>query len=132
MKYRFLFGFSQGICNADLQSWAGYLERNEEIRWSWAGQGNFDIYLCVFFDCYCEFNFCKRGWGLAYGFTKIWDFPHISWFPKSIVVQQPVRQLIYQVCYTRYHVSFYLWWIGFVLKHCEVPKYYDQDCRLAS
>ena len=37
-------------------------------------------------------------------------------------------QLIYQVCYTRYQVSFYLWWIGSVLKYCKLPKYYDQDC----
>ena len=35
---------------------------------------------------------------------------------------------MYQVCYTRYHVFFYLWLIGSVLKHCKVPKYYDQDC----
>ena len=41
-----------------------------------------------------------------------------------------MRQLLYQVCYTRYQVSFYLWWIGYVLKYCKVPKYYDQDCRL--
>ena len=31
--------------------------------------------------------------------------------------------------YTRYHDSFPLWLIGSVLKHCKVPKYYDQDCR---
>ena len=24
--------------------------------------------------------------------------------------------------------SFYLLWIGYVLKYCKVPKYYDQDC----
>ena len=35
---------------------------------------------------------------------------------------------MYQICYTRYHVSFYLWVIGSVLKHCKVPKYYEQDC----
>ena len=35
---------------------------------------------------------------------------------------------MYQVCYARYHVSFYLWLIGSVLKHCKVPKYYEQDC----
>ena len=39
-----------------------------------------------------------------------------------------MRQLAYQVCYTRYHISFYLWLIGSVLKR-KVPKYYDQDCR---
>ena len=41
-----------------------------------------------------------------------------------------MRQPVYQVCYTRYHVSFYLWLIESVLKHCKVPKYYDQDWRL--
>ena len=40
-----------------------------------------------------------------------------------------MRQLLYPVCYTRYHVLFYLWLIGSVLNHCKVPKYYDQDCR---
>ena len=41
-----------------------------------------------------------------------------------------MRQPVYQVCYTRYHVSFYLWLIESVLKHSKVPKYYDQDWRL--
>ena len=41
-----------------------------------------------------------------------------------------MRQLVYQVCYTRHHVSFYLWLIGSVLKYCKVLKYYGQDCRL--
>ena len=36
---------------------------------------------------------------------------------------------MYQSCSTRYHVSFYLWLIGSLLKHCKVPKYYEQDCR---
>ena len=38
----------------------------------------------------------------------------------------------YQVYCTRYQVSFYLWWIGSVLKYCKVPKYYGQDCRLSA
>ena len=42
-----------------------------------------------------------------------------------------MRQLVYQVCYTRYHVSLYLWLIGSVLKHCKVPKYYEWDCRFS-
>ena len=40
-----------------------------------------------------------------------------------------MRQLVYQVCYTRCQVSFYLWWIRSVLKYWKVPKYYGQDCR---
>ena len=50
--------------------------------------------------------------------------------PKSEVARQPVRKLVYKVRYIEYHVSFYLWLIGSVLKHCKVPNYYDQDCRL--
>ena len=34
---------------------------------------------------------------------------------------------MYQVCHIRYHISFYLWLIGSILKHCKVPKYYGQD-----
>ena len=40
-------------------------------------------------------------------------------------------QLVYQVYYTRCHSLFYLWLIGSILKHCKVPKYYEQDCRNA-
>ena len=46
-----------------------------------------------------------------------------------------MRQLVYQVCYTRYtryYVSFYLWQMGSLLNHYKVPKYYGQDCRLLS
>ena len=38
------------------------------------------------------------------------------WYPQ--VIQQFVRQLVYQDCYARYHVSVYLWLIGSELKHC--------------
>ena len=31
-----------------------------------------------------------------------------------------MRQLVYQVCYTRYQISFYLWWIGSLIKYCKV------------
>ena len=36
---------------------------------------------------------------------------------------------MYQVCYARYQVSFYLWWFRPKLNYQKVPKYYDQDCR---
>ena len=39
-----------------------------------------------------------------------------------------MKQLLYQVSYTRYQVSFTCEEIGPVLKHCKVPKNYDQDC----
>ena len=34
---------------------------------------------------------------------------------------------MYYDCYHRYFVSLYLWLIGSLLKHCKVPKYYNQD-----
>ena len=43
-------------------------------------------------------------------------------------MRQLARQLVHQICYSRYPVSFYLWRIGPVLKRCKVRKYYDQDC----
>ena len=46
----------------------------------------------------------------------------------SSIVRELLRQLVYQVYYTRYHVSFYLWSIGCVLKHCQVRKYYEHHC----
>ena len=39
-----------------------------------------------------------------------------------------MRQPVYQVCFTSYQISFYLWWIVSVVKYCKIPKYYDQDC----
>ena len=30
--------------------------------------------------------------------------------------------------YCRYNVSFYLWWIGSLLKRCKVPKYDNHNC----
>ena len=88
------------------------------------------IFAC-FLTAIAKFNFWKGDQALSYVSTQIWDFPNISLFPKilkSKVVRQLVRQLVQIVCYTRYHVSFYLWLIISVLQHCKVPKNYDQDC----
>ena len=41
-----------------------------------------------------------------------------------------MRQLVDQAGCNRNHVLLYLWFVGSVLKHCKVPKYYDQDCSL--
>ena len=38
-----------------------------------------------------------------------------------------MKLFVYQVCYTRYQVSIYLWWIGSLLKYCKVPKRYGRD-----
>ena len=38
-------------------------------------------------------------------------------------------QGVYQVCYTRYQVLFYLLQNGPLLKHFKDLKHYDQDCR---
>ena len=35
-----------------LQTWAGYFERDGEVQSSWTWQEIFDIYFCVFCDCY--------------------------------------------------------------------------------
>ena len=92
------------------------------------------IYFCVFFFWTAIAKVWYLEWRLSTGLClhRNWDFPNIFLFPKILreVVQQLVSQLVYQVCYTRYHVSFYFWLIGSVLKHCKVPKYNDRDCSL--
>ena len=90
------------------------------------------LLLRVFWLLLPKFNFWKEDWALDYVSTIVWDFPNISLFPKILSLKslgnwQLVRQLVYQVCYTRYHVQFYLWLIRSVLKRCKVPKYYEQD-----
>ena len=84
----------------------------------------------VFWLLLPKFSLRKGDWALGYVSTQIWDFPCISLFPNILSLKWFGNLwLIYQVCYTRYHVLFYLWWIEHVLKHGKVPKYYDQDCR---
>ena len=54
--------------------------------------------------------------------------PHLHlWF---LTVRKLVTQLEYQVCYSRYQISFYLWWFRPKRNYQKVPKYYDQGCSL--
>ena len=54
--------------------------------------------------------------------------PHLHlWF---LTVRKLVRQLEDQVCYSRYQISFYLWWFRPKRNYQKVPKYYDQGCSL--
>ena len=89
------------------------------------------LLLRVFWLLLLKFNFWNEDWALGYVSTKIWDFPNISLFPKILSLKSfgNSEATHMQVCRTGYHVSFYLWLIGSVLKHCKVPKYFDQDCR---
>ena len=70
-----------------------------------------------------KLNFWKRDWALYYSSTQVWDFCYISSFPK-IVSLQSVKQLVYQVCYIRNQVLFYLRGIRTVLRHFKDPQYY--------
>ena len=62
-----------------------------------------------------RFNFWKGDW---------WLFPNfLRSYRKSFGNS-------WRNSHTRYQISLYLWQTGPVLKHCEVLKYYDQDCRV--
>ena len=54
-----------------------------------------------------KFNFWKGDWALSVS-NLLWDFSNISWFPQILSIKRLVRWIVYQVCYTRYQVSFYL------------------------
>ena len=115
------------ILISKLQSWAKYLEQNREPSKT-VQEKKVDIYFCVFFDRYCLSLISGRGTGHWAMFPP--KFEIILIFPYFLrSVRQLMRQLVYQVCYTRYRVSFYFRFIGSAQKHCKVPKYYDQDCR---
>ena len=36
---------------------------------------------------------------------------------------------VYRVCYCRYQVLVYVWWIKFSQKHTKLQKYFITDCR---
>ena len=83
---------------------------------------------------------CYRQGLISWGGTGGWAICPVRFeislifrqFQRSYVLSWSAshKQLVYQVCYTRYQVSFYLWWIRPVLKYCKVSKYYNQDGRL--
>ena len=114
-----------------LQSWAKYFKQNREIQQNQTGKETFDIYFCVFFDCYCHSLISGRETRHMSPpeFEIFLIFP-ISFSYKILSLKSSTTRLAlaYQVCYTRYHVSFYLWLIRSVLKRCKVQKYYDKDC----
>ena len=88
-------------------------------------------FLCIFFDYYCQSLISGRDtghWVISPRKFKICLI--FLYFLKSQVLSRSatLRQLVYQVYYTRYYVSFYWCSIESVLKHCQVPKYYDHDC----
>ena len=89
-----------------LQSWANTLERGKGMRQSWAGVGNIENCLCIIFDHYYYSSVC--------------------WMSKPQLTKA-VRQLIYNLSYTRYQPLLYLWGIRTFLKYVKVPIYYIHD-----
>ena len=57
---------------------------NKVEKSSKTGQEMFDIYFCIFFDCYCQSVISGGDWALGCDFIQIWDFPNISLFPKML------------------------------------------------
>ena len=55
--------------------------------------------------------FWEKDWALSYNSMKFWHFPDISSFPKSKVVRQLMRQLVYIMFITNNHASFKIWQI---------------------
>ena len=55
-------------------------------------------------------------------------FPKIlrSW---SLLAQQLVRHVAYEVSYTKYQVPFCLWWMELILKLWKITSYHTKGCR---
>ena len=77
-----------------------------------------------------KFSFWEEDWALGYNSMKFWNFSVISYLPKSFVVRQLVRQLVYTIFVTNNQALFHFWWKENLLKHQKVSKYYEHGCRL--
>ena len=132
-----------GVCRASGLSWLGLsgIGGSMGVCWRsavrgefWGGRGGLISTFVCFLTAvvWLVYGGGGGGWALGYVSTQIWDFSNISLFSKFLSLKWfgNSRENSYQVCYSRYHVSFYLWLIGSLLKHCKVPKYYNQDCSL--
>ena len=64
-------------------------------------------------------------WALGMSLAKLDTFPI---FPKSLVVQQLVTQLVHKVFHNRYQVTFYLWRSIPVLKLGKLSKLEQENC----
>ena len=85
-------------------------------------------------SCYSERMCWGRGWSRTTNFStflqlscsnfslKFWNFPDISLFPKSEVVLQLVRQLLYTIFIINNHASFHLWSIKDFFGKVNVTK----------
>ena len=104
--------------------WVGGCRLGRGI-WSRAGgssetgqeRGGLDIYFCVLFGCCCRSLICGRETG-SYVSALVLHFLGSL----AEVIRLLVTQLVYQICYTRYQVSFYLWRIEPALKHYKSSK----------
>ena len=67
-------------------------------------------------------------WALGYHPTGFWNFPDISWFPKILSLKSFGNSWSNSY-YHRYMPSFHLWWKELLVKHQEVSKCYENDCR---
>ena len=82
-----------------------------------------------------EFNFWGVDLALAFVCIQIWDFPIISLFPNILRLKSSGKS--WGNSCTKFIIlditsRFTCGEFGSLLKHCEVRKYYDQDCRLNS
>ena len=91
----------------------------------------------MFFESFCQSLASERETGpYAMSSTKFVIFLIFPYFLRSLFPYflslnsygKLGRQLVDQVCCSRYHVSLYWCLTGSVLRHCKIPKYYDQDC----
>ena len=125
-----LAGFVCGGVTAVVGGWFGFLGAG--LRgFSSVGWGIWFLLLRVFWLVLPRLGFGEWGVGLCGGFWLQADLGFAWSGPgsKALSCWLSVKPNLYEVCNSRYHVSLYLWLIGSVLKHCKVPKDYDQDCR---
>ena len=113
-----------------LQYLTGYLRLTLAFMWNRA-HGKSLISIFQEFSCSINKTFILAG-GLGTGLslfgvsTDFWYFL-IFYDPKSYVVRQPVRQLVYTMFTRNNGTSSHLWWKENLVRHRKVSKYYETD-----
>ena len=100
----------------------------------WSNFIEYSGFLIIYTNTYLKWiKSIERGW--KYVSSKSFFFVFVAGIPSNCFLSSKLGNFLLihddseQVCYTRYQVLFYLWWIRPVPKHCKVSKHYDQDYR---
>ena len=113
----------------DLQLFTKYFRLTLVFVWTSALREKFNLYFSRFLPL--VLTKLAGGMGARLPFYEVWT---LSWYflvsedPKTYVVRQLVRQLVYTMFISNNRASFQFWRKENLVKHQRVSQYYENDC----